>query len=45
MAGRKPQPTAVKKLEGDPGKRKLNRKMQSNGYKFCLNVLKYEIVK
>ncbi len=24
MAGRKPKPTAVKKLEGNPGKRKLN---------------------
>jgi len=23
MAGRKPKPTAVKKLEGNPGKRKL----------------------
>ena len=26
MAGRKPKPTAVKELEGNPGKRKLNRK-------------------
>lgn len=26
MAGRKPKPTAIKKLEGNPGKRKLNRK-------------------
>ena len=26
MAGRKPKPTAVKKLEGNPGKRKLNDK-------------------
>lgn len=26
MAGRKPKPTAVKKLEGNPGKRKLNTK-------------------
>ena len=26
MAGRKPKPTAVKKLEGNPGKRKLNMK-------------------
>ena len=26
MAGRKPKPTAVKKLEGNPGKRKLNKK-------------------
>ncbi len=24
MAGRKPKPTAMKKLEGNPGKRKLN---------------------
>jgi len=26
MAGRKPKPTAVKKLEGNPGKRKLTKK-------------------
>ena len=26
MTGRKPKPTAVKKLEGNPGKRKLNIK-------------------
>ena len=26
MAGRKPKPTALKKLEGNPGKRKLNNK-------------------
>lgn len=26
MAGRKPKPTAVKELEGNPGKRKLNAK-------------------
>ena len=26
MAGRKPKPTAVKKLEGNQGKRKLNIK-------------------
>lgn len=26
VAGRKPKPTAVKKLEGNPGKRKLNSK-------------------
>ena len=26
MAGRKPKPTAVKKLESNPGKRKLNTK-------------------
>lgn len=24
MAGRKPKPTAIKELEGNPGKRKLN---------------------
>ncbi len=27
MAGRKPKPTALKKLEGNPGKRKLNTKV------------------
>ena len=26
MVGRKPKPTAIKKLEGNPGKRKLNSK-------------------
>ena len=26
MAGRKPKPTVLKKLEGNPGKRKLNTK-------------------
>ncbi|MGN1313839.1 MAG: hypothetical protein ACI4VG_02350 [Lachnospiraceae bacterium] len=26
MAGRKPKPTAIKELEGNPGKRKLNTK-------------------
>ena len=26
MAGRKPKPTALKKLEGNPGKRELNTK-------------------
>ena len=25
-AGRKPKPTAIKELEGNPGKRKLNKK-------------------
>ena len=25
-AGRKPKPTAMKELEGNPGKRKLNKK-------------------
>ena len=40
MAGRKPKPTALKKLEGNPGKRKLNTKepipakgMYVTGYK------------
>ena len=28
MARRKPKPTAVKKLEGNPGKRKMNTKKQ-----------------
>ena len=31
MAGRKPKPTAVKKLEGNPGKRKLNMKEPEPG--------------
>lgn len=37
MAGRKPKPTAVKKLEGNPGKRKLNTKepMPGNGMPDC----------
>ena len=26
MAGRKPKPTSIKKLEGNPGKRQLNTK-------------------
>ena len=26
MSGRKPKPTAMKELEGNPGKRKLNKK-------------------
>lgn len=26
MAGRKPKPTALKTLEGNPGKRKINKK-------------------
>lgn len=29
MAGRKPKPTAIKKLEGNPGKRKLNTKVST----------------
>ena len=31
MAGRKPKPTEVKKLEGNPGKRKLNTKEPNPG--------------
>ncbi|MGN8806331.1 MULTISPECIES: phage terminase small subunit P27 family [unclassified Blautia] len=31
MAGRKPKPTAVKMLEGNPGKRKLNTKEPTPG--------------
>ena len=31
MAGRKPKPTALKKLEGNPGKRKLNTKEPNPG--------------
>lgn len=37
MAGRKPKPTALKKLEGNPGKRKLNTKepIPAKGICFC----------
>ena len=37
MAGRKPKPTAMKKLEGNPGKRKLNTKepMPEKGMPDC----------
>lgn len=37
MAGRKPKPTAIKKLEGNPGKRKLNTKgpIQAKGMPEC----------
>ena len=37
MAGRKPKPTALKKLEGNPGKRKLNTKepMPEKGMPDC----------
>ena len=37
MAGRKPKPTAVKELEGNPGKRKLNTKepMPGKGMPAC----------
>lgn len=37
MAGRKPKPTAVKKLEGNPEKRKLNTKepIPANGMSVC----------
>lgn len=36
MAGRKPKPTAVKKLEGNPGKRKLNSKEPEREYLLVL---------
>lgn len=41
MAGRKPKPTAVKKLEGNPGKRKLNTKepVPAKGMPTCPNWL------
>ena len=37
MAGRKPKPTALKALEGNPGKRKLNKKepMPGKGMPDC----------
>ena len=37
MAGRKPKPTAMKELEGNPGKRKLNKKepMPGKGMPDC----------
>ena len=37
MAGRKLKPTAMKELEGNPGKRKLNKKepMLGNGMPDC----------
>lgn len=35
MAGRKPKPTAVKKLEGNPGKRKqFRRRYLRNGKRY-----------
>ena len=34
MAGRKPKPTALKKLEGNPGKRKLTKAY----FLFCVDV-------
>jgi hypothetical protein len=34
MAGRKPKPTALKKLEGNPGKRKLTKAYSL----FCVDV-------
>ena len=39
MAGRKPKPTAMKKLEGNPGKRKLNTKepVPAKGMPVCLD--------
>lgn len=44
MAGRKPKPTAVKKLEGNPGKRKLNTKepVPATGMPTCPNWLLQE---
>jgi hypothetical protein len=35
MAGRKPRPTAVKKTEGNPGKRKLNTKEPNPWVAIC----------
>lgn len=35
MAGRKPKPTAVKRLEGNPGKRKLNAKEPNSRVAIC----------
>ncbi len=37
MAGRKPKPTAMKELEGNPGKRKLNKKepIPAKGMHIC----------
>lgn len=33
MIGRKPKPTAIKELEGNPGKRKLNNKEPTGAVK------------
>lgn len=46
MAGRKPKPTAVKKLEGSPGKRKLNKKepVPSKGMPECPDWLLPEVL-
>ena len=41
MAGRKPKPTAVKKLEGNPGKRKLNTKEPNPGKELSQNKMYY----
>jgi hypothetical protein len=43
MAGRKPKPTALKKLEGNPGKRKLNAKepVPAKGMPDCLKWLNH----
>lgn len=45
MAGRKPKPTAVKKLEGNPGKRKLNSKepVPTKGMSTCSEWLMPEV--
>ena len=47
MAGRKPKPTAVKKLEGNPGKRKLNSKepVPAKGIPACPDWLMQEAKK
>lgn len=47
MAGRKPKPTALKELEGNPGKRKMNtkepvpekEKSQKMRWRSCLGVI------
>ena len=43
MAGRKPKPTALKKLEGNPGKRKLNTKEPLPGKGMCRAVTRKEV--
>lgn len=47
MAGRKPKPTAVKKLEGNSGKRKLNIKepVPAKGMPACPDWLMPEVKK
>ena len=42
MAGRKPKPTAIKKLEGNPGKRKLNENFNIKMHNFFqINMLTF----